>query len=58
MTVTIGNTIRKIGREMRARRAMRQLHELDDRTLADLGLTRGDIEAAARGRWPARGKGY
>lgn len=31
-------------------RARRQLLALDDRLLADIGLTRGDIEAAATGR--------
>ncbi|MFZ4808518.1 MAG: DUF1127 domain-containing protein [Hyphomicrobiaceae bacterium] len=32
------------------RRAMNELHRLDDRMLADLGLTRSEIESRVRGR--------
>jgi uncharacterized protein YjiS (DUF1127 family) len=31
-------------------RAVRQLHQLDDRMLADIGLSRGDIESRVWGR--------
>jgi len=34
--------------ELRQRRAMRELRELDDRMLADIGIGRADIEPAAR----------
>ena len=32
------------------RRAVRQLHQLDDRLLADIGLSRGDINSRVWGR--------
>ncbi len=35
--------------KLRQRRAIQQLQALDDRMLADIGLRRGSIEAAARG---------
>jgi uncharacterized protein YjiS (DUF1127 family) len=31
-------------------RAIRELHQLDDRTLADIGVTRGEIESAVARR--------
>lgn len=31
-------------------RAVRQLHQLDDRLLADIGLSRGEIDARVWGR--------
>jgi uncharacterized protein YjiS (DUF1127 family) len=36
------------------RRAIRELHQLDDRTLADIGVTRGEIESAVREGLPMR----
>ena len=37
--------------EAHRRTAIRALHELDDRTLADIGVPRGGIETAVRGGW-------
>jgi uncharacterized protein YjiS (DUF1127 family) len=34
--------------------AIRELHQLDDRTLADIGITRGEIESALRNGLPTR----
>jgi uncharacterized protein YjiS (DUF1127 family) len=40
--------------QMRRRRAIRELHALDDRALADIGIGRGDITNVVRfGRPPA-----
>ena len=36
------------------RRAIRELHRLDDRVLADIGVTRGEIESAVREGLPMR----
>ena len=48
----IGRFIRAATSEMEERLAMRRLHELDDRMLADIGLARGEIEHGVRcGRW-------
>ena len=33
------------------RRVMGQLYSMDDRSLADIGITRGDIERIANGTW-------
>jgi len=32
-------------------RVMKQLHSMDDRALADIGITRGDIEGVLNGTW-------
>lgn len=42
---------RGLAAEARRRTAMRALHELDDRTLADIGVPRSGIETAVRGGW-------
>ena len=36
------------------RRAIRELHRFDDRTLRDIGVTRGEIESAVREGLPMR----
>ena len=36
------------------RRAIRELHQLDDRMLADIGISRGEIESAVRNGLPTR----
>jgi len=38
--------------EQQQRRTIRELHALDNRTLADIGITRGEIEYAVRGARP------
>lgn len=43
-----------LGRELRLRRDLQHLERLDDAELADLGLTRGAIEGAVRGRFDPR----
>jgi uncharacterized protein YjiS (DUF1127 family) len=42
---------RGVAVEARRRTAIRALHELDDRTLADIGVPRSGIETAVRGGW-------
>ncbi|GGF12041.1 hypothetical protein GCM10011321_00210 [Youhaiella tibetensis] len=44
-------TIRqKLSQFAQYRRTVRELSSLDNRQLADLGITRGDIDAVARGK--------
>ncbi len=38
----------RVGEEVRYRRALRELHRLDDRILDDLNLGRGDLPGLAR----------
>jgi|GEM_PF-1693068 len=40
----------RIRYEMDVRAAISDLHAMDSRTLDDIGINRGDIEAAVRGR--------
>ena len=49
MNPTISRLTRLAATKIEARRARRELQQLDDRALADLGLTRSDIDAAVRG---------
>src|ERR1700737_3144641 len=48
----------RLGRDLAAkgvlRRAIRELHQLDDRMLADIGISRGEIESAVRNGLPTR----
>ena len=45
-------------RRRRRRIAIAQLRSLDDHLLADIGLTRGQIELAVDGMLPRRGKSF
>jgi uncharacterized protein YjiS (DUF1127 family) len=47
---------RRVAAERRRRNAIRQLQRLDDRTLRDIGIHRGEIEFAVRSGVPARGR--
>ena len=38
-------------RGMRARRELNRIARLDDRLLVDIGITRGDVNAALSARW-------
>lgn len=44
----------RLQRERRLRATIRTLHGLNDRTLKDVGLRRGDIEAVVRDRCRTR----
>jgi len=48
-TFAVARAIRKLAAAERRRGAMRALQELDDRTLADIGVPRSEIEYAVRG---------
>ena len=54
-----GFAIARIGRaiadELRARQNARALQHLDDRTLADMGIARGEIDGLVRGTSRRRG---
>lgn len=39
----------RIRRALALRRALREVRELDDRMLADVGISRGELERAVRG---------
>jgi uncharacterized protein YjiS (DUF1127 family) len=45
----IGRLIRVATSKIEAWRGMRMLYQIDDRMLADIGLTRGGLESAVRG---------
>ena len=45
---------RNLADERLVRNAIRELHQLDDRTLADIGITRCGIESAVRNGRPLR----
>ena len=47
---------RRIAAEQRRRSAIRQLKALDDRTLRDIGIHRGEIEFGVRNGVPARAR--
>lgn len=52
----LGRLLRSLGRERRARRALREMAMLDDHMLADIGLDRASIGfAAEHGRVPGTG---
>jgi uncharacterized protein YjiS (DUF1127 family) len=46
--------VRSLAAERRRRRAIFELHRFDDRSLADMGVTRGEIESAVRSGRPRR----
>lgn len=48
----VGGLFRGFGRMLRQRAAIRELQQLDDHMLADIGLSRSQISAAASGRLP------
>src|SRR5260221_14532548 len=45
---------RDLADERLLRSAIRELHQLDDRMLADIGITRGEVESAVRNGLPTR----
>jgi uncharacterized protein YjiS (DUF1127 family) len=44
--------VRSLAAERRRRRAIFELHRFDDRSLADMGVTRGEIESVVRNGLP------
>ena len=50
MNMPITRIVRAIAHEMRMRRDIGQLEQLNDRMLADIGISRSEIQSAARGR--------
>ncbi len=46
--------VRGLAAKQRLRSAVRELQRLDDRMLADIGVTRGEIESAVRDGVPVR----
>jgi len=48
--LVIARISRAIFSELRARRVANTLHRFDDRMLADMGISRGEIDGLVRGR--------
>ena len=44
-------TVNWVNLKYQNRRVMGQLYSMDDRSLADIGITRGDIESIVNGTW-------
>jgi uncharacterized protein YjiS (DUF1127 family) len=49
---------RRFSAERRRRSAIRELQRLDDRTLKDIGVRRGEIEFGSATPWPPRSSAY
>lgn len=45
------STVKWFNSKIQKSRVMNQLYSMDDRALADIGLTRGDIEGVINGTW-------
>jgi uncharacterized protein YjiS (DUF1127 family) len=54
----VGGLIERLRTFLRQRRTIRELRALDDRTLADLGISRSDIRAIASGVYVAQDATY
>src|SRR5262245_5516895 len=54
VAVRSARVLHGLGARRCLRRAIRELHALDDRTLADIGVTRGEIESVVREGLPLR----
>ena len=52
----LARVIRNAVEERMVRCTMKALHELDDRTLKDIGFTRSEIESCSR--WGRKGRPY
>ena len=50
----VAKAVAFVRKEIKARAAIDALSRLDDRALADIGITRGDIKNAVRGSRSAR----
>jgi hypothetical protein len=52
--VLFTKTVAFVQRELAVRAAVRELRHMDDRSLADIGICRGEIKNAVRGRLAAK----